>query len=266
MYLALLPRTWARTVPQKVSPACKLEPTFSIQMGNASVLPADLVAVGFPGAQNILTGPLGFSASHSPKAGHRAATGDEGGDWAILEIGFKPFAACRHTHPAIGAALTIAQTVSAADIARIDAYPDQATQKFCDRPVCSTPDDTRFSPQHAVAAAFVKDVPGGARGVEQNMLSVEPDEAAKTTLRTRLIRFQPEIVAPNFVLHDDREAVYPISGKLVNGCDASGAQGTEFAAPSCACRPPGTPHGPFTSKDGCVFLEIQHYMGAADGS
>lgn len=109
-------------------------------------------------------------------------------------------------------------------------------------------------------------VPGGAQGVEQKMLSGALDEDAKVGVRTRLIRFQPGTVAPNVFVHDYWEEVYLISGKLVNGCDAQGTGGTEFEAPSYACRPPGTEHGPFTSTNGCTFFEIQYYVGDTDGS
>ncbi len=103
-------------------------------------------------------------------------------------------------------------------------------------------------------------VPGGAPGVEQKMLSGALDETAKLGVRTRLIRFQPGTVAPDIFLHDYWEEVYLISGGLVTGCDASGQGGEVFSAPAFACRPPGTPHGPFTSPDGCVFFEIQYYL------
>lgn len=109
-------------------------------------------------------------------------------------------------------------------------------------------------------------VPGGADGVEQKMLSGALDEDAKTGVRTRLIRFRPGTVAPNVFLHDYWEEVYLISGKLVTGCNPDGSGGEEFNAPSYACRPPGTPHGPFTSTEGCVFFEIQYYIGETDGS
>lgn len=103
-------------------------------------------------------------------------------------------------------------------------------------------------------------VPGGAPGVEQKLLSGSLDENAKTGVRTRLIRFRPGTVAPDVFLHDYWEEVHLVSGELTVGCDADGAGGERFAAPAYACRPPGTPHGPFTSPDGCVFFEIQYYL------
>lgn len=106
-------------------------------------------------------------------------------------------------------------------------------------------------------------VPGGAPGVQQKMLSGALDEEEKTGVRTRLIRFLPGTVAPAIFVHDYWEEVYLISGRLVNGCDAAGHGGIAYNAPSYACRPPGTEHGPFTSAQGCVFFEIQYYIGAA---
>ena len=96
-------------------------------------------------------------------------------------------------------------------------------------------------------------VPGGAYGVEQNMLSGVLDEPAQVGVRTRLIRFRPGTVANDVFVHDYWEEVYLIDGHLNVG-------GDDFHAPSYACRPPGTPHGPFASPKGCVFFEIQYYV------
>ena len=101
--------------------------------------------------------------------------------------------------------------------------------------------------------------PGAAPGVEQKMLSGMLDEDKKVGVRTRLIRFQPGAVVPNQFVHDYWEEVYLMSGILVVGNDENGDGGEEFSPPCYACRPPGTYHGPFTSKDGCIFFEIQYY-------
>lgn len=103
-------------------------------------------------------------------------------------------------------------------------------------------------------------VPGGAPGVEQKMLSGALDEDAKQGVRTRLIRFQPGTIAPDEFLHDYWEEVYLIEGTLIMGCDATGQGGDTHHAPGYACRPPGTPHGPFASPQGCLFFEIQYYV------
>lgn len=102
-------------------------------------------------------------------------------------------------------------------------------------------------------------VPGGAPGVQQKMLSGALDEDEKTGVRTRLIRFKAGTVAPMVFLHDYWEEVYLLQGTLITGCDENGEGGERFTGPCYACRPPGTPHGPFHSPDGCIFFEIQYY-------
>ena len=96
-------------------------------------------------------------------------------------------------------------------------------------------------------------VPGGADGVQHKMLSGALDEPNQVGVRTRLIRFLPGTIASNEFLHDYWEEVYLIEGHL-------NAAGEDFRAPAYACRPPGTPHGPFASPEGCVFFEIQYYV------
>jgi hypothetical protein len=109
-------------------------------------------------------------------------------------------------------------------------------------------------------------VPNGASGVEQKMLSEALDNDRKVRVRTRQNRFRPGTIAPDVRPHDYWEKVYLVSGKLVNGCDAHRAGGTEYAAASYACGLPGTRHGPLTSDGGCVFFEIKYNIGATDGS
>lgn len=106
-------------------------------------------------------------------------------------------------------------------------------------------------------------VPDAAPGVEQKLLSGALDEAAATGVRTRLIRFQPGTIVPDVFVHDYWEEVYLLSGQLKLGGEPGGAGGETFAAPAYACRPPGTPHGPFASPGGCVFFEIQYYPNEA---
>jgi len=43
------------------------------------------------------------------------------------------------------------------------------------------------------------------------------------------------------------------------GNDENGEGGRSFDPDTYACRPPGTPHGPFKSVNGCVLLESHYY-------
>ncbi|MEM1431752.1 MAG: cupin domain-containing protein [Pseudomonadota bacterium] len=99
-------------------------------------------------------------------------------------------------------------------------------------------------------------VPEAAAGVEQKLLSGALDETARIGVRTRLIRFKPGTVVPSVFTHTYWEEVYLLSGRLTLG---AGEAAETFAAPAYACRPPGTPHGPFSAPEGCVFFEIQYY-------
>lgn len=101
--------------------------------------------------------------------------------------------------------------------------------------------------------------PGYPQGIEQRILAGQLDEAAQIGNRTRLLRFQPGIYTTAPFVHDYHEEVYLMSGDLIVGNDENGEGGTPFASHTYACRPPGTPHGPFKSEGGCLLLEIHYY-------
>jgi hypothetical protein len=101
--------------------------------------------------------------------------------------------------------------------------------------------------------------PGYPQGIEQKILSGVLDEETKQGFRTRLLRFKPGIYTTAPFMHDYWEEVYLVEGDLVVGNDAQGKGGTAFAPHTYACRPPGTPHGPFKSDNGCVLLELHYY-------
>lgn len=102
-------------------------------------------------------------------------------------------------------------------------------------------------------------VPEAAPGVFQKLLSGSLDEENKVGVRTRLIKFEPGALVPHEFVHPYWEEVYLVSGELILGCNENGDGGDTFTTPSYACRPPGTPHGPFTTKTGCTFFEIQYF-------
>lgn len=141
---------------------CRLEPTFSKQLATAhaaraGVFAAELAVAGFPGARAILTGPMGFFNSYYPDSDLSRLT--DPGDWALLEMSFKPFAACRHVHPAISAALALRDRGIGAAPREIVVQTYRAAIDFCDAPNPQTTDAARFSLQHAVAVAYSKGPP-----------------------------------------------------------------------------------------------------------
>lgn len=140
---------------------CRLEPSFSKQLATAhaaraGVFCAELGASGFLAPRAILTGKMGFFKSYYPGADTTALTVPA--PWAITMMSYKPFPACRHTHPAISAALALREILSE-PVQHVDVYTYRAAMDFCDNADPCTPDQARFSLQHTVAIALQKGAP-----------------------------------------------------------------------------------------------------------
>jgi hypothetical protein len=88
-------------------------------------------------------------------------------------------------------------------------------------------------------------------GVSERILARDPSHG----LLTRMVRWEPGLDTSSAgpVAHDYFEEVLILSGSLHD----LGLRQT-FSVGSYACRPPGMVHGPWTSADGCVMLEIQY--------
>ena len=88
-------------------------------------------------------------------------------------------------------------------------------------------------------------------GVSERILARDPEHG----LLTRMVRWDPglDTSSAGQVSHDYVEEVLILSGSMHD----LGLQQT-FAAGSYACRPPGMVHGPWTTAEGCVMLEIQY--------
>jgi len=96
-------------------------------------------------------------------------------------------------------------------------------------------------------------------GIEQQVLAGFLDEKNRRGFRTRHLRFAPGVYTTEPFMHDYWEEVYLVSGDLIVGSDRNGKGGTKFGPNTYACRPPGTPHGPFKSEKGCLLLELHYY-------
>jgi 2-methylcitrate dehydratase PrpD len=106
---------------------------------------ARLAAHGITGAPGSIEGPQGLhqATCTEPRPMELPPA------WRIHEVSFKPWAACRHAHPAIDAALQLGGVEGEV---LVETYADALT--FCDRPDPRTPAEARFSLQHSVAAAL----------------------------------------------------------------------------------------------------------------
>ncbi|MEO0462926.1 MAG: MmgE/PrpD family protein [Pseudomonadota bacterium] len=104
------------------------------------------VHYGATGPQALLEGPQGLFEAMAAEPGELAANP---GGWLIDTVSFKPFAACRHAHPAIDAAMELHARGELRAPFHVETFADALT--FCDRPEPSSELDAKFSLQHAVA-------------------------------------------------------------------------------------------------------------------
>ena len=186
------------------SMAKQLHAGHAAQVGVQSAL---LSAQGFQGPRTILEGEQGFFAALCPGADARDVLFEQE-SWLLHETSLKPYAACRHAHPAIDAALMADD--DGGDII-VRTYADAL--KFCDRPDPDRVIAAKFSLQHAVAVALDKGVP--------DLSDFEQDAVLRHALTRRRIR----------VLEDaDFNAAYPahygasveVGGQLFTATDALG--------------------------------------------
>lgn len=101
------------------------------------------------------------------------------------------------------------------------------------------------------------------RGISTKLLSGDFDEPRRTGFRTRYVKIEKggETFSP--FTHTYWEEALLLEGTLTTKAD-----GKTLHAPAYVIRPPGTPHGPIMSADGCLLLEIQYFadrkVGLAD--
>ncbi len=124
----------------------------------AGVVAADLALDGFTGPPAILEGEAGFFAGMCPDPNPDALLADPDAAWHVHQTSIKPWPSCRHTHPAIDAALALHKTLAGAPIEEIEVETYRAAIDVCDRPDPQTEYNAKFSLQHCVAAALTDGV------------------------------------------------------------------------------------------------------------
>ena len=87
-------------------------------------------------------------------------------------------------------------------------------------------------------------------GMTEKILNFDPEAGVST----RMLRFSPGVVTDVVITHDFWEEVYIIEGELTDT-----RINQTFASGMSACRPPGMPHGLYTSPVGCTTFEVRYY-------
>jgi 2-methylcitrate dehydratase PrpD len=120
----------------------------------AGVLAAELAAHGFTGPAAILEGAKGFFVAACPDAQPERVLAAPDGPWQLRLTSIKPWPSCRHTHPAIEAALELHGRVAVDAIAAIRVETYQAALDLCDNAAPSSEYEAKFSLHHCAAAAL----------------------------------------------------------------------------------------------------------------
>lgn len=85
----------------------ELKPFNSGRAALTGVLSSSMARAGFRGVPDVLYGPIGFLSMMSGVSDAPLLAESNANGAAIQKIYFKPYASCRHTHPAVEAVLTI---------------------------------------------------------------------------------------------------------------------------------------------------------------
>ncbi len=143
---------------------CRLEDSMSKQLHNGRAAQSGLIAAqlathGFTGAERILEGPLGFYSGMCPDADPALLLAEPDAPWLLHGASFKPWPACRHTHPTIDAALAAREAVDIGKVRRIVVETYRDAVGVCDRPTPRTAVEAKFSLQHASAVVLLRGKP-----------------------------------------------------------------------------------------------------------
>ncbi|MFM9844148.1 MAG: MmgE/PrpD family protein [Dongiaceae bacterium] len=120
----------------------------------AGVTAAELAALGFTGPPAILEGAKGLFAGACPDADPDAVTRDPSAPWQLRATSIKPWPCCRHTHPAIDAAIELHGRLGGVEPRTIEVSTYGAALEVCNRPAPANEYAAKFSLQHCVALAL----------------------------------------------------------------------------------------------------------------
>lgn len=120
----------------------------------AGIVAADLAKLDFTGPPKILEGEKGFFQATCLDAEPGNVTANPDAPWQLTQTSIKPWPCCRHTHPAIDAALELHHELAGREIESVQVGTYQAAMDVCDRPQPDSEYAAKFSIYHCVAAAL----------------------------------------------------------------------------------------------------------------
>lgn len=207
----------------------------------AGVDAAQLAEVGFTGPLRILEGEQGFFSAMCPGSEASGVLANHASGWAIHDVSFKPWPACRHAHAAIDAALALRDRIDIDQVSDLTVQTYADALKFCDQANPSTVIEAKFSLQHSVAVVMLRGAP------TLDDFSIEAiNDPQISTLRSR-IRVE---------IGDEFEAAYP--GRF--GAKVSSEDRSETAPDAL-----GDPENPMSDQQIRDKADLLMKAGALDG-
>lgn len=125
----------------------------------SGLLAASLATKGLTGARRILEGRRGFFAATAPDARPEqvvAGLEPRPAAYRLESVSIKPHASCRHTHPAIDAALALRPRINGRPLEKVTVETYQAALDLCDNADPQTPYAAKFSLHYCVASALCR--------------------------------------------------------------------------------------------------------------
>ncbi len=151
--------------------AAKVKSINPARAAMSGLLSAILAQKGARGPVNIFEGEDGFLRAMADEVKDDLLTRDLGQKFEILKAYDKFYAACRHTHPAMDAALEIScrGQIDPAEISKISIETYPVAIKLAGIPHPSTPSAARFSIPFSVALVLMKKDAGADKYSEENV-------------------------------------------------------------------------------------------------
>ncbi|MBU4609682.1 MmgE/PrpD family protein [Achromobacter sp. GG226] len=208
------------------------KPWHTAQAAQTGVQAALQASAGLTAPAHMLEGTKGFFAALAPDGDAAHVISEPVDHWRIHDTSFKPWPACRHTHPAIAATLALrdgflgrSAALPAIQTLTVRTYADALD--FCNNPHPTDAAQARFSLQHTLAVAWLRGEP--------RLADFQP--AALTDPAIVALRQQVRLIADA-----DCQARYPAHfGALVEAVQPEGSGSRAHCADA-----PGDPEDPLS--------------------
>lgn len=156
----------------------------------AGILSAKLTEKGFTAATKILEGEKGFCRAMSPNPHWEMLTEDIDG-YKIDVNSFKPYACCKHTHPANYAAQLLRQehNLKLEDIKSVHIKTNNIVKSLVDNTKPQNPYGAKFSIQYCVAAM----IRFGKLGIDEFTDAYLADKEIQRVMQTFTVEIDPQL-------------------------------------------------------------------------